>query len=212
MPSGICKRNLKPIIKAGDKYNRLTAIKFSHKAKTNQHWLFKCDCGNEKIISVSYVKSGATKSCGCLRKNNGRKIIHGKTGTKIYKCWCSMKRRCLDKNRKDYKHYGGRGITVCHKWLKFINFYKDMGEKPKGLTLDRIDNNGDYCKENCRWATRKEQQNNRRDNYLITYKGKTQTINQWAERLGISRGVIFWRIKKGWSIKKTLENSVKKKK
>lgn len=172
MPKGIYKRSLKPTIKAGDKFNYLTAVKFHSKNPAgNQFWLFKCSCGIEKIISVSKVKRGTTKSCGCLRKEIFRKIgmkniRHGMEGTKIYRIWAGMKTRCLNENHSRRKDYGGRGITVCDEWLTFENFYKDMGNCPKGKSLDRIDNNGNYCKSNCKWSTPKEQANNRRNNLI----------------------------------------------
>lgn len=161
MPSGIYKR--KSVIKTGDKFNKLTAIKFSHRDKGSiQFWIFKCDCGNEKIIKVNAVKNRSTKSCGCIRKEKNNNFKHGKAKTRIYYSWNSMKRRCLNKNNPAYKYYGGRGITICKEWLKFENFYKDMGDRPKNKSIDRINNNGNYCLENCKWSTPKEQNNNRR--------------------------------------------------
>ena len=190
------------IIKKGQKFNRLTAIKFVEmRGKSRQYWLFKCDCGNKKIISVGNVKSGQIKSCGCLRKK------HGMTKTRTYISWQGMKGRCFNKNREKYKDYGARGITVCDRWLGkngFENFYTDMGERPEGKTLDRIDNNGNYCPENCRWSSPKEQANNQRSNILITYKGKTKNMKQWSEELGIKYDIIGMRIRKGWDIKKAL--------
>ena len=197
-----------PKIKTGDKYNKLTAVKFSHRNKKYQsYWLFKCICGKEKNICVNNVKNGGTKSCGCIKKEQDLKnlnsVKHGMTETKIYRTWAAMKRRCLNKNNARYKDYGGRGIKVCEEWLEFENFFGDMGDKPKGKSLDRIDNNGNYCKENCRWADIFTQMNNTRRNHLLTYERKTQTIAQWSEELGINSMIILYRINKGWSIKKT---------
>ncbi len=150
-------------IKKGDKYNYLTAIKFSYRnRRSQQYWLFKCDCGKEKVICVGNVKNGHTKSCGCLLKRGN--IIHGMHGTRVYHSWVTMKGRCLNPNNPRYKDYGGRGITVCNHWLKFENFYQDMGNRPVNKTLDRIKNNLGYYKKNCKWSTPKEQANNRRIN------------------------------------------------
>ncbi len=151
------------IIKKGDKFNFLTAIKFKHKNKNyQQYWIFRCDCGKEKIINISSVKMGKTKSCGCLHK----KILttHGMYGTRTYTSWVAMKERCFNPNNKRYKDYGGRGITVCPRWLKFENFFEDMGDRPQGKTLDRKNNDKGYCKSNCRYATPTEQNNNKRNN------------------------------------------------
>lgn len=203
MSTGIYKRKLMDI--TGQRYGKLTAIKFSHKDKRNQQfWLFKCDCGNEKIICIGHVKSGNTKSCGCLRIE--RKTKHKMYGTRIYKSWMSMKERCLNKNRKDYKDYGGRGIIICERWVNsFENFYKDMGNRIEGLSLDRIDNNKGYYKENCRWATLKEQNNNKRNNHLLTHNRKTQNVKQWSEELNINYGILSSRLTRGWSVKNALE-------
>jgi len=129
--------------------------------------LCKCNCGKETIVRGSDLKSEKTKSCGCFLKKGGR-LTHGhsKIGkvSKVYMVWCDIKKRCNNKNNKDYKYYGGRGIKVCKRWSKFENFLRDMGEVPSGLTLDRINNDLGYFKKNCRWATRKEQANNQRSN------------------------------------------------
>lgn len=185
-----------PTIKTGDKYNRLTAVKFHHWDKRHKPcWLFECDCGEKKVICVGSVKNGHTKACGCLRTK------HGMRKTRTYKLWKGIKQRCLNPNNPDYRYYGGRGITICPEWLNsFINFYADMGDCPDEMTLDRIKNNENYCKSNCRYATRKEQANNTRQNRLITYKNKTQTIAQWSEELEINYNTLYSRIKNGNSL------------
>ena len=207
MPRGIYKRNTEPI-KAGDKYNKLTAIKFIKKVKNSQqYWLFRCDCGNEKVISASKVKSSHTKSCGCLI-NEGlikRSRTHGMAHTKEYNSWASMKARCLNKKNPNYKNYGGRGITVCNRWMKFENFYADMGKRPKGKSIDRINNDKGYYKENCRWATRKEQNNNTRGNHLLTYKNRTQTVTQWISEIGINHSTFYSRLRYGWLVERALK-------
>ncbi|MFA6790412.1 MAG: hypothetical protein WCR65_02440 [Parcubacteria group bacterium] len=121
-----------------------------------------------------------------------------------YRTWHHMRERCYKKNCKKFDYYGGRGISVCKCWDKFENFYKDMGEKPKGMTLDRIDNNGNYCKENCRWATYKEQANNKSNNRIIKYNGEKKTLSQFADDFGIKQNTLLYRIKRGWNIKRAL--------
>lgn len=125
---------------------------------------------------------------------SGGKIIHGKAGSPIYAIYRTMLARCYNSKNHKFKHYGQRGILVCDRWHKFENFYEDMGDKPNGKSLDRIDNNGPYSKENCRWASYKEQQNNRRDNILISFEGQTKTLSQWATDLGFNYKTLSDRI------------------
>lgn len=158
----VLQKGKKMRIKKGDKCNFLTAIEFVEIRKNSeQFWLFRCDCGKEKVISVSRVKRGTTKSCGCLFKK-GNNLKHGMCKKRTYTSWRGMKNRCLNPKNISYKNYGGRGITICPRWLKFENFFIDMDERPKNKSLDRIDNSGNYCKSNCKWSTRTEQNNNKR--------------------------------------------------
>lgn len=185
----------------GQKFGKLTVIKFNKIVNHNPHWLCKCNCGNIKSVQRGCLISGQTRSCGCLRKE--RKLTLGGKHASLYRVWHGMKQRCNNKQCYQYKDWGGRGIKICTRWLNFENFYNDVGDKPKELSLDRIDNDGNYCKENCRWATRKDQQRNTRNNYLITYKGKTKCLAEWSEILEINRGTLWCRINiYNWSIKR----------
>lgn len=203
----------------GQKFGILTVLK---RTDGNQRgycrWLCKCICGKEKIISSGDLKSGNTKSCGCLRKKQTceRFTTHGhlKNGlvSKTYHSWLSMIQRCTNPHKKDYKYYGGRGIIVCKRWMKFENFLVDMDEPPtKSHSIDRIDNDGNYCKSNCRWATRTEQQRNTRRSHMISYGGKTQCISAWAEELNIHYSTLCSRIFiLRWSIEKALKTPIRK--
>jgi len=141
--------------------------------------------------------------------NNMGKIIHGHSlqnnKTSTYQIWKSMIKRCSNSNDRYYANYGGRGIKVCHRWKKFENFLKDMGEKPNGMTLDRIDNNGHYCMENCRWATRKQQMRNTRRNRLITINNKTKCLSEWCEELCLNYHRTKKRLNRGWPVEEAFD-------
>ena len=136
--------------------------------------------------------------------NKINKTIHGMTNTTTYKVWSGMKDRCLNAMNRDYPNYGGRGVDICPSWLKFSNFYADMGNRPNGMFIERIKNNKGYEPGNCRWATMIEQANNKRNNHILRYKGETKTISQWAREKKIGKATIRDRIKRGWNVKEAL--------
>jgi hypothetical protein len=197
----------------GQKIGKLIVIKQTGKNKGgNYKWLCLCDCGKETVIRGGDLRNGHTKSCGCLKIEkitiHGCSIKSKKFGT--YTSWEGMNQRCNNPNHKYYFYYGGRGIKICKRWRKFPNFLKDMGERPIRYQIDRIDNNGNYCKSNCRWVTRKQQARNKRNNHLIFYGGKTQCISAWSEEMGISEDVLRNRFERGWLIERALITPVQK--
>lgn len=185
------------------KFGRLTAIKDVGKDKSGHRlWECVCECGTVKVFSISHLMSGSIRSCGCLRTernikyNKETKTKHGQRHSSIYAIWGGIKRRTSVSKTKNYSHYGGRGIFMCKEWFdSFECFYSwaiEAGYR-EGLSIDRIDNDGPYTPDNCRWVTEKAQANNRRNNRMVEFNGKTQTLSQWADELGIPRARIYKR-------------------
>lgn len=174
----------------GKRFGRLTVLRFDHIDEHHQtRWLCQCDCGNQVIVNAGRLNSGNTSSCGCYKIDRTRetKTTHGMSKTPIYRTWQAMHTRCENENYESYYRYGERGIRVCEEWEKFENFrdWANSSGYSTGLTLDRIDNDGDYCPENCRWADFQTQCNNRSSNHTIEYGGITHTVAEWARLFGI---------------------------
>lgn len=181
----------------------------------NSFYLCECSCEQhtQKILARHSVVSGNSKSCGCLsiEKASERASTHRMSGSRIHNIWKGMKERCYNPNHEQYKDYGGRGILICDEWKDdFLLFYNWAinNDYQNNLTIDRIDNNGNYEPNNCKWSTRKEQGNNQRTNHLLTYNNKTQTISQWADEVGLNNHTLQTRISRGWSIEDALFRAV----
>jgi len=192
-----------------EKYGLLTVL--GRDPQDGGYSFVRCDCGTEKRVQNYHMRKGNTRSCGCLHKklSSARAGVmhkantkHGMARSKVMSVWFGMRQRCNNPNSRFFSHYGGRGITICERWDKFENFLEDMGEPGPDMTLDRIDNSKGYEPSNCRWATRKDQQNNRRACRYVTYKGETKTISEWAAETGIHRNTLDERIAKGWPLER----------
>lgn len=196
-------------------------LAFAGKTKNYQKlWQCLCICGNVHTVQASNLSSGNIRSCGCLavesRKSSA--TIHGESikgqKTPEYRAWGSIIDRCCNPNHASFHNYGGRGITVCQRWKSYSNFLEDIlntiGRRPSNLySLDRIDNSLGYELGNVRWATKKEQGNNRRGNVKVTYNGEAYTLKQWAEKLKINPGTVYWRYKQGWKLDKVFKQKKK---
>ena len=191
----------------GKRYGTLTVLSEVQLRNKNGHILYhvKCDCGKEKQVLGASLRSGASRSCNKCSLLTGS---HGMWKSREFSIWQSMKDRCYNPNNPRYKNYGGRGILVCERWKEsFKNFFDDMG-KSNGLTIDRIDVNGNYEPGNCRWTNPKIQARNRRNNKVYTYMNETLCVSEWCEKLKIPISTFHNRINRGWSIDKIVETPI----
>lgn len=200
----------------GMTFGRLGVVEYAHSTR-HVYWRCVCVCGAEVVVDTGSLTTGHTKSCGCFRKEvtSARVFKHGQSnfrngtslskGTPAYQCWKNMLKRCYYRNCDSYKNYGGRGIRVCERWHRFENFLADMGAAPEGMELDRRDNDGDYKPENCRWASIREQVNNRRITRWLTHMGETKSLADWARERGIKPYQLRQRLDgQGWSLDEAL--------
>lgn len=202
----------------GKRFGRLQVVAWGgHKIRGSLLLTCFCDCGTWKHVKELDLLSGHSRSCGCLHHEQIGDMMrtHGLSISKEHAAWRSMKERCHNPRYIGFKNYGGRGIKICDRWLNsFENFYADMGPKPSPrLTLHRVNNDGDYCKENCVWATRKVQGRAKTNTLWIEYKGVRKALSEWAEELGLRYGMLIVRIQKlGWTPEKAFTTKTKKQK
>lgn len=185
----------------GKIFGRLSVISLNGRSQHgNILWNCVCECGTKLVVGGSHLRNSNTMSCGCLRKEVTAKqsTTHGKSKTPLYRVWRSMKDRCLNEHTSQYHDYGGRGIRICDEWFNYKPFYiwSMANGYRKGLTIDRINNDGNYEPSNCRWVSRSIQNNNKRNCHLLTHNGKTLNLQQWANSIGISRGSLRDRLKR----------------
>ena len=195
---------------SGHRFGRLLVLYRDENGKCGKvRWRCLCDCGQETVVFARGLTSGNTTSCGCFRSEfmTNQKTTHGMANTRLYRAWVNMRNRCNYTKDKFYPDYGGRGIKVCDEWQQsfeafeawaMANGYEDH------LSIDRIDNGGNYCPENCRWTTMAEQAKNKRNNHYITHNGETHTVAEWARITGLNLSTIHRRLNKGWTIEQVL--------
>ena len=190
----------------GRRFGRLTVVALIPSKKSPYSYLCKCDCGEPSAVLGTLLRDGKTKSCGCLNAEliRARARTHGLSKTAAYAIWSGMISRCTNQNLKKYDRYGGRGIKLCKRWEKFENFFADMGDRPAGMWLDRINNDGDYEPGNCRWATRKQQARNKSTTRYLTAKGETKSLSTWAEEMKLKPSTIARRIQLGWPVERAI--------
>ena len=202
---------MKKLNLTGQKFGRLTVLNELHNYhKKGVYWLCKCECGNLTEVKGTCLTHGHTKSCGCLNRDitRNRNTIHGAHGSRLYTIWQAMKDRCYNVNFKRYKDYGGRGVAVCDEWKNDFKAFHDWAKNngyADNLSIDRIDVNGNYEPNNCRFITLKQQNRNRRSNINVNINGVTKCLTEWCETLGVKYPTALYRIHHNWSVERALE-------
>jgi len=198
----------------GIQFGRLKVMEVSHIIHRKRYWKCRCKCGNETTVISTSLVCGNTKSCGCLHKEitGNAHRTHGMRHTPEYSTWCRMRNRCYRKTDNSYGRYGARGIIVCESWRdSFQNFFNDMGRRPsQSHSIDRIENNGPYSPENCKWSTKYEQASNKRSNIHVTLGSKSKTVAMWAREFNINQFTVYQRIRRGWTPTEALTRPVRK--
>jgi len=196
----------------GQVFGYLTVKSFSGRKRKVSFWQCQCSCGNVCEVRSGNLKNGHTNSCGCFK--SAINTTHGGSRLCEYRIWNLMRQRCSNKNLKTFKHYGGRGITVCERWRNsFDAFLDDMGRRPSEKhSIDRIDNNGNYEPGNCRWTTQRQQSRNKRTNRKILFNGLLLSVIEWCEITGVSKNCLLTRLNRGWSVEQALTKSVQARK
>lgn len=200
----------------GQQFSRWTVlIRADNDAQGQAQWHCVCQCGTKAVVRGRDLRKGKSRSCGCLQKDIAAQVktTHGASNTRLHRIWCAMKQRCFDKTAQKYARYGGRGITVCKEWLSFCVFEKWARQNgyTDNLSIDRINNDGNYSPQNCRWSTSKEQARNKSTNHLLFFRGKSQSIAQWAEETGIGYYALRSRINQyHWPIEKALTTPLRR--
>ena len=197
----------------GMKFTYLTVLEKDLSKKNGTYWICMCDCGNIKSVRSDHLRKNLVKSCGCYNSkvSSENHSTHHNTRTRLYTIWSSMKGRCNNPNNDAYPNYGGRGIKVCDEWNDSYESFKNWADSSgytEELTIDRIDNDGNYCPENCKWSTYSEQANNRRSSNVIYIGLSKGTLSQWLSVYGMPRGVFYSRINAGWSVESAITTPV----
>lgn len=204
--------------KTGMRFGRLTVLSRAENVKPGRvRWICKCDCGNQTIVYSNNLKENGTLSCGCYRREvrcavNKRRSKHGLAKSRLYRIWFGIKRRCYSESGENYERYCARGIKVCDEWINSFESFRDWAMShgySDDLSIDRIDNDGDYTPDNCRWVNAKIQGNNRSTNRVLEYGGRKLNVTQWANEVGLNKKTLEGRLLRGWSVEKALTTPVK---
>lgn len=194
---------------SGQRFHQLLVVKFSHIKNKKTYWCCRCDCGKEVTYRIDWLTHGGYKSCGCIRHHMRR--------SRFYNIWSGIVTRCFNPKMDRYADYGGRGLTLAKRWVDFKNFRDDMLDSyvnhvslfgSHDTTIERVNNDKGYSKQNCMWVTRKQQARNKRTSRLVTFKGETLCVAEWSERLNINYGTLISRLKRGWSVKRALTTGI----